>query len=655
MAILTQRTLLPRTSPTVGGTLVFVTIAVWFNLMGWLLSAVHGLNAVGYALALVGLLALLYQMGRSQLITTDYLRAIRRWGRRVRRPLPALWSVMFILSLLGGLWYKPSNYDFLTYRFTRILHWWAQGAWHWIVSNDDRVNISAPGFEWVLTPFVVLTHSARGAALLNLASFVLMPGLLFVLLKRLGIRSRVAYQWMWLFPGGYCYVTQAGSAGNDAFAATYLLGGVVFALLGADRNRPFYLVASIFCAALLTGAKASNIPLVLPIIVACWPARRLMRRNWALMGAASVLACFASFVPIAYANLVFAGQWAGDAGGKSGLQIFNPVAGFVGNLAQLATNSVIPPIMPAASQWNSFEKAHLVHSAFGKWLTHNFPRLDLSVREIVSEEAAGLGLGIVVLWVVLLLRWLAALFVRAKPKTRTRPMTAFLGFFALACLFSFGVFLAKMGSEAGPRILATYYPVLLICVLLLVHRVHPRLRGAWLALCVVVQIVPVLLLLIQPARPFIPVNQIAHALLRSPGQAPLLQRINTVYSSYAMRADALGPMRTFLPAGVREVGFIANGNQPEVSLWEPLGSRRVVEVVDLEHEASLPASSVALVSWVEESTHRRYEEWMKAMHLAEAGRENLVLRVQAGPETWVVLNKADASGQGAVAGAPASP
>ncbi|MBV9999147.1 MAG: hypothetical protein JO015_08545 [Verrucomicrobia bacterium] len=618
--------------------LVFVLFATWLNLCGWILSGVHALNAAGYAFCLLLFFSSAGFVLRRGRFGAAALLALTRWRRRVLRPLPALWLLAFVLAFAGGLFFEPRNYDFLTYRLSRILHWWAEGRWHWITTNNDRMNISGPGFEWVLTPFVILTHSARPAALLNLLSFGLMPGLLFRSLTALRVRPSVAYQWMWLFPGGYCFVTQAGSAGNDAYAVTYLLAGITFAL-EADRTRNVaWLYASILAAALLTGVKASNIPLIVPVVTSWWPVRKLLFRRITLLVAVVAVAALSSFAPVAIANHLLTGQWAGDAGGASGLQIFNPIAGAIGNLLQLAVNTLLSPFVPFASLWSNVVAPRILQLPFGTWLRHGFPRLDLTVREVASEENVGIGLGVAVLWIVLAARRVIPHAGTASVPSRSWPVGRMPVFLSIAGLLSLGVFLAKMGSEAGPRLLAPYYLIFLIVVLLFAGSRHPRLRGAWLGFCVVVQSVPVLLLLVEPNRHLLPVSPIAHFVMHSPNA--LLARIDVVYSTYQSRADVLAPLRDLIPSEATTVGFIADPDEPEVSLWRPFGSRRqVVDVVDLEKRESLPDYCVVLNSWIEEARRMPLGEWAQLMRLHEVGRRTISMRAHDEPQIWAVLTK----------------
>jgi hypothetical protein len=208
---------------------VWVLVSSWSVAAGWILSLFRSLDLTGYTVCLVLTFgAAFIYLRRSSIGWLVLGLHFRVRPCQFRRPLPAIFTIIFVLALIGGSVYPPNNYDYLTYRFSRILHWWSQHRWHWIASNNSRMNISGPGMEWLMMHVFTFTRSDRFFFLINIFSFFLIPGLTFAVLRGLGILRRIAWQWMWLFPGAYCYVTQAGSAGNDAFAVIYFLAGLAF-------------------------------------------------------------------------------------------------------------------------------------------------------------------------------------------------------------------------------------------------------------------------------------------------------------------------------------------------------------------------------------------------------------------------------------------
>ena len=110
----------------------------------------------------------------------------RKFLRRLRQPLPLIYFVIVVLSLVGGSIYQPWSFDAVTYRLPRLLIWWADRHWHWIGTLDHRLDFSSCGYEWQMLPIIELTHSDRALFLLNWIPYLLMPGLIFLAFRMLG-------------------------------------------------------------------------------------------------------------------------------------------------------------------------------------------------------------------------------------------------------------------------------------------------------------------------------------------------------------------------------------------------------------------------------------------------------------------------------------
>src|SRR6185436_445815 len=102
---------------------------------------------------------------------------------------------------------------------------------------------------------------------------------------------RVTWQWMWLLPTGYSFLLQAGSIGNDTFPAAYALAMLDFAARAWTSRRASDLWHSLLAASLMTGAKASNLPLLLPWAILIFPLLPILRRQlFSTAGMAAVAA-----------------------------------------------------------------------------------------------------------------------------------------------------------------------------------------------------------------------------------------------------------------------------------------------------------------------------------------------------------------------------
>ena len=107
---------------------------------------------------------------------------------------------------------------------------------------------------------ILLTRSDRCLFLVNWLPFLLLPGLIFSVFTRLGVRRRVAWWWMWLLPSGWCFIMEANSTINDAFGTAYALAAVDLALrAGKNKNfRDAWL--ALLSAALATGVGTNRHP-----------------------------------------------------------------------------------------------------------------------------------------------------------------------------------------------------------------------------------------------------------------------------------------------------------------------------------------------------------------------------------------------------------
>ena len=376
---------------------IWVWFCAWLNFAGWTLSALHELNMRGYAVALAaGFVVLLVWRKKTSARILPQI----RWPklrRRFRRPFPLAFCILASLAFLGGLLYPPTNYDALAYRLPRVLHWLAADQWHWIHTMFPRVNQRACGVEWVSAPFLALLKTDRLLFLINITSFLLLPGLAFSVFTRLGVRRRVAWHWMWIVPTGYCFLLQAGSAGNDLFGAPFALAAVDFALRAKISKKPGDVFASILAAALMTGAKTSNLPLLLPWGIAIFPSLKLIFRRPALATAVCLLAISASFLPTAALNAHFCGDWTGWK--SEGTPNNAPLLRMSANTLLITVQNLTPPVFPVANQWNHAVQ-RLLPQQLSRRLHEAFVEPDAAefhTGEMQTEEGAGLGFGVTVL------------------------------------------------------------------------------------------------------------------------------------------------------------------------------------------------------------------------------------------------------------------
>lgn len=624
---------------------VWILVCTWCSLVGWSLSALGQLNATGYAVAMGAGGVLLALAWRRLFPGWRFRLRFKRLRWRHRHLLPAMYSVAAGLALLGGALHPPNNYDALTYRLPRMLHWLAEQRWHWIVTPNARMNFSGLGFEWLQTPLFLLTGGDRLLFLLNWLSFLLMPGLIFGVFRAVEVRGRVAWFWMWFLPLSYGYALQAGSIGNDAFAVIFALAAVRFGFDARTSGSMRSVLLSLLAGALLTGVKTSNLPLVLPIIVAVWPALVVLAKRPLIAAAAMILAATVSFLPLAVLNQIHTGQWTGDPENAFRLQLRNPLAGLVGNGIQILTSNLSPPVLPMARRLES-RVMEFMPASLREWLRAEFPRFTLWFGELPSEEGSGLGLGCSLLALILagagLVRarsWRAGLSIRRIASAPSGVWIALSG--GVATL----AFMVKLGSEAAARLVLPYYPFWILLAVLAASGTTLHQCRCWRVVSLLSAASTLIVLLVLPARPLLPLESSIHWVLdrhpTNPSITYQLERAQRVCAVYRERNDVLGPLRRHLPSMTKPLGLVMSLDDSEYALWRPLGQRRVVHLVD-DHElaAKVPHDmdwvAIRISAWSEFS-EEPLDLWLTEWNGEVVGKETIMNKVSEGEAEWWVV------------------
>ncbi len=616
--------------------LLWIWSCAYLNCAGWALSALHQLNAVGYVVVLVIGGTALWVWRRQN--STQFFPQIRRRKqlRRFRKPFPLAFLVLALMAFLGGALHAPTNYDALAYRVPRVLHWLAADQWHWIHSFFDRINNRSCGIEWVSAPFLALLHTDRLLFLINVFSFLLLPGLVFSLFTRLGVRQRVAWHWMWLAPTGYCFVLQAGSIGNDLFGVTFALAAVDFALRAnlSRSARDFF--ASVLAASMMTSAKTSSLPLLLPWAIAILPSVKLILRWPPKTVAVTTIAIFASALPTMVLNVKFSGDWSGASLAHGNVQYAALLRTGV-NAGLIAVGNFTPPIFPIAGKWDR-EVTNLmpagVSARLGQVMLEpaavNFP-----ADEMQMEENAGLGFGVSLF---LLASVLAAGFDRRQNFSTDNLTWQVL--VRWSPVISLLAVMTQSNISALARILTPYY--LLLLPVLLAGRGHALIvtKSWWRAAAFAVFFMAAGLLIISPARPLFPAGAILGKLASRDAGSEILARMKEVYSVYARRNDAFAAVRDGLPSGLKVLGMITY-DDPETSLWRPWGARRVEHVCPSDTAADLKARGIEYILLHQEVFEQWFDRpldvWLEKMNARIVQKIPVDLRASRGPRDWYLV------------------
>lgn len=613
---------------------LWVIINTWAILSGWTLSAFGMLSGTGYLLAILPLLAgaILWRRPFAGTLT-DAVSKLRRFARRrIKQPLPAVFAITIVAAAIGGILYSPNNYDFLTYRYARMLNWWNAGHWHWIHTANFRQNISGTGMEWAMMPLLVLSHASRLFFLLNLVSYLLMPGLVYSVLTQLGIGRRISWFWMWIIPSAYCYAVSAGSASNDTFGVVLSLAALHFGLKAAHTGRFTALGLGFLAAGMMTIVKASNLPLLLPFLTAIRPAMSAIKIRWVQTVGVVCVALAISFAPNATLNYIYTGDWAGDPSNTDMLKATSHRIAFTGNSIQLAMGFIAPPILPQAATWTRYIQSWIPDSLRTQLKT-NFPRFTLQFRDLGNEEHAGLGCGVTFLLITAIG---ASLFTRRRSPRPCRWSVLISGFIALAA------FCFMTTTESTARLLSPYYPLLIAAFLIFPGAEHATRMRWWRIAAIMASLSALLIVILTPSRPLWPAQTITSALKARYPQSPLLTRLSSVYSVYGDRADALAPARALLPSNSHIIGLIQSSDDPEVALWKPFGQQQVISLVgsemnDRQWINRRGIQAIVARRAIVEQQCGSIEKWLTSINGSLIKSFRLTLKVSEGEHEWCVV------------------
>jgi len=622
---------------------MFVQLVKWWillstlaSLAGWTLSAAGMLNKTGYAIFAGVIVAAILLFGKRPLLRSlSPAPEMRKWRRRIRGFLPASFVFFAVLIFIGGVVYPPTNYTALTYHIPRVLHWLAHGRWNWIHTPVARMNYPGCNFEWMTAPLLLFTGSDRALFLLNFVPFLLMPGLIFSVFTRLGVRPRTAWQWMWLLPTGYIFLLQAGSAANDAVSVFFVLAAVDFACRAWVSREPRDVGYSILAAAFSTGIKPTNVPLLLMWVILIVPRLGVLRRAWRPGLLILAVALVVSFFPTAVMNRMHAGDWLGASVEPDHVDLHRPLDGILGNGLELLQVNLLPPVFPMAKAWDRHVQSLVPHSWVNEFQSGYF-----TTGELPTEDWAGVGMGIS----LLVLAFVVASLWRGRFGKQDGEYRRILPRGLLRCVLiapwvSLLVYCAKAGMSTPGRLIAAYYP-LLLPLLLRGGNATPIFRRAWWrGLVAVVLFLAFVVLVLSPDRPLWPAKTVLSRLAAQHPGSHLLARARDVYAVYSGRHDALAGVRKLLPPETRTVGFIGTADDCDISLWLPYGTRRVEHffLTDPPEQIRSNVDCVVLGGLNLKYNNLTLDAWMQQTGAELVGSTNATMKVGEGVQPWYVV------------------
>jgi hypothetical protein len=476
------------------------------------------------------------------------VRGLRRSTNPERREFladflfPPFLILLVLIVVAGGL-FLTTALDSVSYRIPRMLYWIQEGGFTMIDTPDGRLNLMSPAWEYASTP-LYLAGGFRTLWVGSAIAWVILYLAFVEICGSFGLAPKSA-RWLALVPvSSVGLVLQATSTMNDGWAAALVAVSVCYVLRVERAPRFPDVVGSGLALAIAAGAKPHFAVLALPWLLWFFLSKsrpiQVIEWKWAIPVALLALVC--SPLPIFIANHRFYGSFMGPAADGG--------FGFGGFWVNLLLGSVLliwqaiqPPINPFA---RAFEAEAM------KWIGNSglheiAPRFGLHPRELQIVDAASIGLVTAILlgigvWIVLRKRpqdvnWtkyaaLAALFGILVAVSQVVPGTigrSFLGFIVL--IFPLG--LAGLAILSAKRL---------------------KLIGSLSTL------VGAFALMASPSHPLLPLKPIV-------SHSPKLSGFLEPYFSFQERSHAGKSLLKDLPAGARELGIIANGDQNLIHLW----------------------------------------------------------------------------------------
>ena len=537
------------------------------------MSRFHLLNRAGYVALFVLITGVVVFWARSNHWNLASNRSlIHKTRRRFRRALPRLFLALCVCIVLGGVLNPITNGDSIEYRVPRLRQWLSESGWFWIHTADDRMNVVGCNYEWLCGPLLAFFNEERIFFIVNFSAYLLLPGLFFSFLRKIGVSGKVAWWWMWLLPSGFIYAMQASSVATDGFSATPALAAVVLGMHGVARKSAGDLWLSILAAGFLTGIKQVTLPLGITLIIPILAGWKILLRRPVITGLVVVFAILCSTIPITVANVHYTGSWKGFAED-------NPYEqksffwGIVGNTAILTAQNLQPPIFPWAAEWNEAMRK-FVTTPFGSHFKHF--EMFIGLWRAPSEINAGLGCGLSLL---LLLSGFGLVYLRRDRFAASGKSTRIMQALLWSPLIAAAVFMGKSGLMQFARYFAPYYPFLL--PLLLVHRKSQRLLKFrfWRVAAYSSILLTIFLLMLSRQHPVWPAVSFTAFLANQFPQNAFVAKVHRAYSFDHQGAMIQEALARSIPSNLPVIGYASQFGRIETYLWKrlrPLKVRRII-------------------------------------------------------------------------------
>jgi hypothetical protein len=300
----------------------------------------------------------------------------------------------------------------------------------------------------------------------------------------------------------------------------------------------------------------------------------------------------------------------------------------VGNGIEIVTANLAPPVWPRDFRWPCQDRiAGLVPKGY--------PRFGFTGVPIQMDETAGIGPGLVLLSLAGVIYGLR----HRAGQGRRKGVWLLTGSVVVAWLG----YMAKMGSEAAPRLVAVYYVAGILALLAAIPVAGVAIhRPGWRLTAGLILLMAFPLVVFSPARPVLPVAWINAALHLAHAPQSAIDRLDDGYRLRAQRRDELHDLRQSIPAEERAIGVMGGDDEPAVSLWLPFGSRETFEV--FPHG---PNPAERHLRYLAVSSDRLRDDKVQIGDLLQQWSMTIVARQQLRytprrePQTWYLLRAAN--------------
>jgi hypothetical protein len=223
------------------------------------------------------------------------LRDVTACVRGMRGSVAALWiflTLWFGSLFAVALYAAPNNFDSMTYRLPRVMHWAAQASVDHYPTEVIRQLDRSPFAEWILLHIYQLRHTDHWFNLAQWAGFVFLVLAVHELAARFTVERRLRFLAVILAATMPMAILQATSTQNNVLQSLFFVLFVFFGLRCSDRGegRTAGAVDAVVCGLALGLAILTNSTSVFFVVPFClWFVWRL-RGFWIRRGAPLAIA-----------------------------------------------------------------------------------------------------------------------------------------------------------------------------------------------------------------------------------------------------------------------------------------------------------------------------------------------------------------------------